>query len=64
MRLLVLAVAGALSVLQQAPPKPQSGARADQVPPKPQSGEGAGWVDLFDGKTTNGWRGYKQAAMP
>jgi len=24
----------------------------------------AGWKLLFDGQTTNGWRGYKQTAMP
>src|SRR3989442_8177741 len=24
----------------------------------------AGWKLLFDGKTTKGWRGYKQTAMP
>jgi hypothetical protein len=29
--------------------------------PAPATG---GWVDLFDGKTTNGWRGYKQTTMP
>ena len=26
--------------------------------------QAAGWKLLFDGKTTAGWRGYKQAAMP
>lgn len=25
---------------------------------------GGGWRPLFDGKTTNGWRGYRQQAMP
>ena len=24
----------------------------------------AGWQLLFDGKTFNGWRGYRQKAMP
>jgi hypothetical protein len=58
-RILVLALAGALSILQQAP-APGAGTAS----PKPQSvGEG-GWIDLFDGKTTAGWRGYKQADMP
>jgi hypothetical protein len=55
---LVLTVAGALG-LQQASLKPPSG----EVSPKPRSGEG-GWQDLFDGKTTAGWRGYKKTAMP
>jgi hypothetical protein len=26
--------------------------------------QGEGWKLLFDGKTTNGWRGYKQPTMP
>jgi hypothetical protein len=26
--------------------------------------QGAGWKLLFDGKTTTGWRGYKQTSMP
>src|SRR5258708_16200486 len=45
----------------EGPPKP--GTRAGDVPPKPQSGEG-GWKSLFDGKTTAGWRGYRQKTLP
>ncbi len=25
---------------------------------------GDGWKDLFDGRTTNGWRGFRQQTMP
>ena len=39
---------------------PQSTPRA--APPKPPGGEG--WKDLFDGKTTDGWRGFRQQTMP
>ena len=60
---LALALAGALLGLQQTPPKPPSGVPGGEVSPKPRSGEG-GWVDLFDGKTTTGWRGYKKTTMP
>src|SRR5258708_7111932 len=42
---------------------PAAGTRAGDVPPKPQSGEG-GWKSLFDGKTTAGWRGYRQKTLP
>ena len=57
MRLLVLVLAGALSVLEQAPVVARAGASGAA----PGQGE---WKDLFDGKTTSGWRGYKQAEMP
>ena len=33
------------------------------VPARAQT-PASGWKDLFDGKTTAGWRGYKQAGMP
>jgi hypothetical protein len=59
-RVLALALVGALSILHQAP---APGARAGSAPSKPLSGEG-GWMDLFDGQTTTGWRGYKQTTMP
>src|SRR5258706_6095651 len=42
---------------------PAGAGRADDVSPKPQSG-GGGWKDLFDGKTTTGWRGYRQTTLP
>ncbi len=29
-----------------------------------QTGESGGWKSLFDGKTLNGWRGYKQQQVP
>jgi pimeloyl-ACP methyl ester carboxylesterase len=29
-----------------------------------EAGKQTGWRLLFDGKTTHGWRGYKQTAMP
>ena len=28
------------------------------------STEAAGWRPLFDGRTTDGWRGYQRDAMP
>ncbi|HEX9367449.1 MAG TPA: DUF1080 domain-containing protein, partial [Vicinamibacterales bacterium] len=42
---------------------PAGAGRADDVSPKPQPG-GGGWKDLFDGKTTTGWRGYRQTTLP
>jgi 3-keto-disaccharide hydrolase/glycosyl hydrolase family 2 len=40
-----------------------AGGRTSEVSPNPQSGEG-GWKELFDGKTTAGWRGYRQKTLP
>jgi hypothetical protein len=34
------------------------------VPPPAATNAGAGWVTLFDGKTTDAWRGYGAAAFP
>ena len=37
-----------------------AGALAPQSP-KPSDGD---WIRLFDGKTTTGWRGYREATLP
>jgi hypothetical protein len=41
---------------------PALGAQAPATPPAAKSAPAAraGWKDLFDGKTLNGWRGYKK----
>ena len=57
-----LFVAATLAGFQAASPaKPSSG--ADDVSPKLRGSEG-GWRDLFDGRTTAGWRGYQQKTLP
>ena len=37
---------------------------AMQPPAAPRRASGPGWRSLFDGKTTAGWRGFKQQRMP
>jgi hypothetical protein len=39
-------------------------ARASEPNQFTEAEKQAGWKLLFDGKTTKGWRGYKQTAMP
>ena len=59
-----LLIAAILAAFQAtAPAKPRDTVRADEVPPKLRASE-SGWKDLFDGRTTAGWRGYQQKALP
>ena len=44
-----------------ASPTPTSVAETNALTPAEQ---GAGWRLLFDGRTTTGWRGYREATMP
>ena len=48
------------------PPASVTPASADAVGPNTLTAaeQSAGWRLLFDGKTTQGWRGYKQPTMP
>jgi Domain of Unknown Function (DUF1080)/Glycosyl hydrolases family 2, sugar binding domain/Glycosyl hydrolases family 2, TIM barrel domain/Glycosyl hydrolases family 2 len=53
---LSLVLAGALAAIQS------GGVRTAEAPPQPLGGGGG--KPLFDGKTTDGWRGYRQQTMP
>jgi hypothetical protein len=44
-----------------APPLPQTVAAVDAAT---STAQGSGWRMLFDGKTTNGWRGYDSEQVP
>jgi Domain of Unknown Function (DUF1080)/Glycosyl hydrolases family 2, sugar binding domain/Glycosyl hydrolases family 2, TIM barrel domain/Glycosyl hydrolases family 2 len=53
---LSLVLAGALAAIQS------GGVRTAEASPQPLGGGGG--KPLFDGKTTDGWRGYRQQTMP
>jgi 3-keto-disaccharide hydrolase len=56
----MVSVAAALLVISGGTPPAQAGAShvANSLTPEERS---AGWALLFDGRTLNGWRGYKKA---
>ena len=62
--LLAALAAAACSDASESPPP----AAADPVPPPPntlaEAERAAGWRLLFDGETTNGWRGYNREEFP
>jgi hypothetical protein len=59
--LLVISAACSAQRAGNATPQQQSNAMPNQLTPQE---ERDGWRLLFDGKTTNGWRGYRMTTMP
>src|SRR5689334_9087739 len=56
----LLLLGGAAAAAQQQSGKAASAAPNTLTPAE----EKAGWKLLFDGTTTNGWRGYKSQSLP
>jgi hypothetical protein len=65
--ILLAAALGLAAAMAPLPARGQQGAKAT-APPEPNTltpeEESAGWRLLFDGRTTAGWRGYRQQGMP
>jgi hypothetical protein len=59
-------LAVALGIVLFAAPAARAAEAAGEAPPNKLTAQEkkAGWKLLFDGKTTKGWRGYKQKAVP
>ena len=65
-----LTTGGAALLTVLAAPMPQAGAQAPQAEARtPDAGltpaeRAAGWVVLFDGTSTDAWRGYRRPGLP
>jgi 3-keto-disaccharide hydrolase len=66
LRLLPLLALAACGPSAGTPPSPDTGMASQTAAPNTLSPaeQQAGWRLLFDGKTTNGWRGYRSTVMP
>jgi hypothetical protein len=62
--IVALATASRAQVQEPAMPKPPPGATIHIENRLTSEERAQGWKLLFDGKTTNGWRGYQQKTMP
>lgn len=65
-RAITLAAAAVVGIAAAAPAAAQQAKATEGTVPNTLTAEekAAGWRLLFDGKTTAGWRGYKQQGMP
>jgi Domain of Unknown Function (DUF1080) len=62
--IVALAAASRAQVQEPVMPKPPPGATIHIENRLTSEERAQGWKLLFDGKTTNGWRGYQQKTMP
>lgn len=60
----IFAAAVAVSLAFSAATAPNGGRPGDVEPTVTPSEAAAGWVSLFDGRSTDGWRGYKRPGFP
>jgi hypothetical protein len=62
--LLALAAVVSLAACARTMGAPTSGAGAATADVRGVTSSADGWTPLFDGRTTDGWRGYREQAMP